>query len=169
MSHFWARLQHYMCRRFSNINKLLYFQCPTEVRCDKESSSVRLIPTATRAFVFNILDTALGLLQQFSSSLSGLILSSLATGVESSVNEYTKQVTEGLHRCTTRTQHLEWVGESPYHNRINVTCRGVHCTREVHSYKLRHLNAILVVSDPPQWCQSCRRPLIFDGPLEGKF
>lgn len=130
--------------------------CPTEITCVADSG-----PALPRLFISSLLD----ILGQLCFSVYALILSSLAQ--VQGVNEYTKQVTEGLHRCTTRTQHWEWKGPQNYQGRLDLDCKGIPCVREIHTFKLQHINAVLLVAEPPQKCQFCRPPLIFDGPLEG--
>ena len=46
-------------------------------------------------------------------------------GLTESASEYTKQVTEGLHRCTTETEHWEWNMSAPvvFHDEIDVKCQ----------------------------------------------
>ena len=86
---------------------------------------------------------------------------------------FTKQVTEGLHRCTTKTEHWEWKPastetESDFHHAdVDVPCQDKSCRREIHAFRLKHLNGILIFTDPPHLCSYCKPPLIFDGPLEG--
>ena len=84
-------------------------------------------------------------------------------------SEYTKQVTEGLHRCTTQTRHWEWKDEIERHvGSLDITCQGMHYKRDVYAYKLQKLNAILVFAEPMLY-HTCKIPLVFDGPLEGIF
>ena len=51
---------------------------------------------------------------------------------------------------------------------VDVSCQGNHCVREVHTFRLKNLNGIFVLADPPHLCGHCKPPLIFDGPLEGE-
>ena len=46
-------------------------------------------------------------------------------GLTESASEYTKQVTEGLHRCTTETEHWEWNMSAPvvFHDEIDAQCQ----------------------------------------------
>lgn len=138
--------------------------CPTQIDCHTDGASVLLS---------NVMKTTLELVQQFSFSIYALFVTSLAMLTQPSeatggASVYTKQVTEGLHRCTTQTKHWEWNSTNPvYHGRVDLTCKDIPCVRNVHTFRLQYLNAILVVADSPQLCSSCRPSLIFDGPLEG--
>ena len=96
-------------------------------------------------------------------------------GLTESASEYTKQVTEGLHRCTTETEHWEWNMSAPvvFHDEIDVKCQvqifvyifsavfvyiycvhifvsillqGIPCKREFYSYKLSNLNALMIIA-----------------------
>ena len=130
--------------------------CPTEINCKTDAAPVQL----------STLGQTLGtLLGQLANSLFFLMAYVWTTA--GGVSEYAKQVTEGLHRCTTKTEHWEWIpGADPVqHDRIDVTCHGVHCVREFYAKRLEHLNAIFIVADP-RWCQFCKPSLLFDGPLE---
>ena len=72
--------------------------CPTEINC--ESDGVGDLP---RIFVWSLGKVMLGLLQQLSQGVFSLLAMSTAlVGTSSAASEYTKQVTEGLHRCTTK-------------------------------------------------------------------
>ena len=72
--------------------------CPTEINC--ESDGVADLP---RIFVWSLGKAMLGLLQQLSHGVFSLLAMSTALiGTSSAASEYTKQVTEGLHRCTTK-------------------------------------------------------------------
>ena len=89
--------------------------------------------------------------------------------VSSGTSEYTKQVTEGLHRCTTQTRHWEWKDEiTRYNGSLDISCQGMHYKRDVFAYKLKNLNAIMVFAEPELY-HTCKKALIFDGPLEGIF
>jgi len=57
---------------------------------------------------------------------------------------------------------------SNHHADVDVSCQGNHCVREVHTFRLKNLNGIFVLADPPHLCGHCKPPLIFDGPLEGE-
>ena len=161
-------MEHFLEKNFFRSRLEYNYQalCPTEINC--QTDGVADLP---RLFVLNLGQAAVTLLQQLSYGLYALFFS-LFMGRVDSVSEYTKQVSEGLHRCTTRTQHWEWAdlpSSDIHHDRIDVTCKGIHCVRQLHSYKLKRLNAILVVAETPEWCIQCRPTLIFDGPLEGNF
>jgi len=138
--------------------------CPTEINC--QSDGVAELP---KIFVLTFVQTLFDLMQQLSHNLFSMIaFSSTLLGTSSAASEYTKQVTEGLHRCTTKTEHWEWKSEDNSSHRadVEVSCQGNHCIREVHTFKLKNLNGIFVLADPPQSCSHCKPSLIFDGPLE---
>ena len=72
--------------------------CPTEINCQSDG-----VPDLPRIFFWNLGQTLIGLLQQLSHSLFSLLaMTSALVGTSSAASEYTKQVTEGLHRCTTK-------------------------------------------------------------------
>ena len=60
------------------------------------------------------------------------------------------------------------IESSNHHADVDVSCQGNHCVREVHTFRLKNLNGIFVLADPPHLCGHCKPPLIFDGPLEGE-
>lgn len=140
--------------------------CPTEINC--KTDGVGHLP---RLFLATIAQHLWALMQQLNYGIFSVFALLGQPLVVESASEYTKQVTEGLHRCTTKTEHWEWKMGSHYdglHDRIDVTCKGIHCVRQFHSYRLRNLNAIMIVADP-KWCDFCKPPPLFDGPLEGEF
>ena len=140
--------------------------CPTKIECKAEAGAALLLP---RLFFTSLINGLLNLLRDLSWHVYTLALTSMIWQPTSSsgVSEYTKQVTEGLHRCTTNTTHWEWRDEiEKHHGRIEVNCRGTHCEREIHAYKLKNLNAIMVFAEP-KWCTSCKSRFdLFDGPHE---
>lgn len=160
-------LHHFLDKDFFQSRVEYNYQalCPTKIDC--QTDGVAELP---RIFLASVFQLAASSLQSLSYGLYGLLISWMVTSSEAA-SEYTKQVTEGLQRCTTKTKHWEWK-DTPtsaiHHDRVDLTCKGIHCVRNVHSYKLQSLNAILVVADPPQWCAFCKPKLIFDGPVEGK-
>ena len=109
-----------------------------------------------------------GLMQDLSSFWVTLAVTSwFPSLVSSGTSEYTKQVTEGLHRCTTQTRHWEWKDEvTRYNGSLDISCQGMHYKRDVFAYKLKNLNAIMVFAEPELY-HTCKKALIFDGPLEG--
>ena len=145
--------------------------CPTEIVCVTDGAS-----DLPRIFVVNFFHSIMSILQTLNQSLFALfsLVISNQVLVSESVSEYTKQVTEGLHRCTTKTEHWEWKTDAPnqIEDRIESSCQGINdnitcARRNFYSYKLSNLNALMIIADPPQLCQSCKPKPIFDGPLEG--
>ena len=140
--------------------------CPTKIDCKTENAAnANLTP---KVFVSNLIYGLGNLLKDLSVlmyALTGLNLPYAYAGT----SEYTKQVTEGLHRCTTQTRHWEWKDEIERHvGSLDITCQGMHYKRDVFAYKLQKLNAILVFAEP-MLHHTCKIPLIFDGPLEGNL
>ena len=140
--------------------------CPTKIDCKTENAAnANLTP---KVFVSNLIYGLGNVLKDLSVlmyALTGLNLPYAYAGT----SEYTKQVTEGLHRCTTQTRHWEWKDEIERHvGSLDITCQGMHYKRDVFAYKLQKLNAILVFAEP-MLHHTCKIPLIFDGPLEGNL
>ena len=135
--------------------------CPTQIDCKTENAAPKVV-------VFNLIHGLVNILKDLSVlmyALTGLNLPFAYAGT----SEYTKQVTEGLHRCTTQTRHWEWKDEIERHvGSLDITCQGMHYKRDIFAYKLQKLNAILVFAEP-MLHHTCKIPLIFDGPLEGNL
>jgi hypothetical protein len=138
--------------------------CPTEIDCHTDG-----VADLPRLFVVSFLRQIWTLVNQLAHSTVvaiALLINLPATEVKSA-SEYTKQVTEGLHRCTTKSEHWQWGPKAPskYHHFVEETCKGNRCERDFHFYRLHHLNGLLIISDPR--CDFCKTVAIFDGPLEG--
>ena len=142
--------------------------CPTEIVCTTDG-----VADLPKLFLVSVFNSLVSILQTLNHSLYAIIMAiTISQEVQNveSVSEYTKQVTEGLHRCTTKTEHWEWNTTAPFevYDKIDANCQGIQnsCKRMMYSYKLNNLNALMVIADP--LCISCKLTPRFDGPLEGK-
>ena len=79
----------------------------------------------SKQFIFSFFPV--NLLQTLNHSIFTVVALVFGTqfGLTESASEYTKQVTEGLHRCTTETEHWEWNMSAPvvFHDEIDAQCQ----------------------------------------------